>query len=83
MANMTSSDRAQYDRPDLSAPDRTLRVTDRRPVIAYTVVAVLILAVLVYAVAWGINGWPQALVLGVLLLTAVGLMIAVSPRRRA
>jgi fatty acid desaturase len=83
MANMTSSDRAQYERPDLSAPDRTLRVTDRRPVIAYTVVAVLILAVLAYAVAWGINGWPQALVLGVLLLTAVGLMIAVSPRRRA
>ena len=23
MANMTSSDRAQYERPDLSAPDRT------------------------------------------------------------
>jgi fatty acid desaturase len=82
MANMTSSDRAQYERPDLSAPDRSLRVRDRRPVIAYTVVAVLVLAALVYAVAWGINGWPQALVLGVLLLTAVGLMIAVSPRRR-
>ncbi|MGH2964361.1 MAG: hypothetical protein ACRDMH_03130 [Solirubrobacterales bacterium] len=83
MANMTSSDRAQYDRPDLSAPDRTLRVTNRRPVIAYTAVAVLILIALVYAVAWGINGWAQALVLGVLLVTAVGLMIAISPRRRA
>jgi fatty acid desaturase len=83
MANMTSSDRAQYERPDLKAADRTLRVRDRRPVIAYTVVAVLVLVALVYAVAWGINGWAQALVLGVLLLTAVGLMIAVSPRRRA
>jgi fatty acid desaturase len=83
MANMTSSDRAQYERPDLRAPDRTMRVRDRRPVIAYTVVAVLVLVALVYAVAWGINGWAQALVLGVLLLTAVGLMIAVSPRRRA
>ena len=83
MANMTSSDRAQYERQDLKAPDRTLRVRDRRPVIAYTVVAVLVLVALVYAVAWGINGWAQALVLGVLLLTAVGLMIAVSPRRRA
>jgi fatty acid desaturase len=83
MANMTSSDRAQYERPDLKAPDRTMRVRDRRPVIAYTVVAVLVLVALVYAVAWGINGWAQALVLGVLLLTAVGLMIAVSPRRRA
>jgi hypothetical protein len=82
MANMTSSDRAQYERPDLSAPDRTMRVRDRRPVIAYTVVAALILVALVYAVAWGINGWAQALVLGVLLVTAAGLMIAVSPRRK-
>jgi fatty acid desaturase len=82
MANMSSSDRAQYERPDLSAPDRTLRVRDRRPVIAYTVMALLLAAVLVYAVAWGIKGWPQALVLGVLVLTAVGLMIAVSPSRR-
>ncbi len=83
MANMSSSDRAQYERPDLSAPDRTMRVRDRRPVIAYTVIAILVLAALLYAVAWGINGWAQALVLGVLLVTAVGLMIAVSPRRRA
>ena len=28
MANMTSSDRAQYERPDLSAPDRTMRVRE-------------------------------------------------------
>ncbi len=83
MANMSSSDRAQYERPDLSAPDRTMRVRDRRPVIAYTVIAILVLAALLYAVAWGINGWAQAMVLGVLLVTAVGLMIAVSPRRRA
>ena len=82
MANMSSSDRRQYERPDLSAPDRTMRVRDRRPVIAYTAVALLILAALLYAVAWGINGWAQALVLGVLLVTAIGLMIAVSPRRR-
>ena len=83
MANMTSSDRAQYDRPDLSAPDRTLRVTNRRPVIAYTAVAFLILIALVYAVAWGINGWAQGLVLAVIVLTTIGLMIAVSPNRRA
>jgi fatty acid desaturase len=83
MANMTSSDRAQYERPDLSAPDRTLRVGNRRPVIVFTVLAVVILAALAYAVAWGINGWPQALVLGVIVLTAIGLMIAVSPNRRS
>jgi fatty acid desaturase len=83
MANMTSTDRAQYERADLSAPDRTLRVRDRRPVIAYTAVAVLVAAALLYAVVWGINGWPQALVLGVIVATAIGLMIAVSPTRRS
>ena len=82
MANMTDSDRAQYDRPDLSGPDRTLRVRDRRPVIAYTLIAILLAAALLYAVAWGIDGWAQALVLVVIVLTAVGLMIAVSPNRR-
>jgi len=83
MANMTSSDRAQYERPELDAPDRTMRVANRRPVIAFTGLALVILAALVYATAWGIDGWPQALVLGVIVLTAIGLMIAVSPNRRS
>ena len=82
MANMTSSDRAQYERPELDAPDRTMRVGNRRPVIAFTALALVILAALVYATAWGIDGWPQALVLGVIVLTAIGLMIAISPNRR-
>jgi uncharacterized membrane protein len=83
MANMTSTDRAQYERPDLSGPDRTMRVRDRRPVIAYTASAVLLAAALLYVVAWGIDGWPQAVVLGVIIATVVGLMVAVSPTRRA
>jgi fatty acid desaturase len=82
MANMTSSDRAQYERPDLKAPDRSMRVGNRRPVIAFMALAVVILAALAYATVWGINGWPQALVLGVIVVTAIGLMIAVSPNRR-
>jgi hypothetical protein len=83
MANMTSSDRAQYERPDLAGPDRTMRVTNRRPVIAFTVFALVLLGVLVYAVAWGVDSWWQGLVLGVIVLTTVGLMIAVSPTRRS
>jgi fatty acid desaturase len=83
MANMTSSDRAQYERPELDAPDRTMRVGNRRPVIVFTVVALVILAALIYVTAWGINGWPQALVLGVIVLTTIGLIIAVSPNRRS
>jgi len=82
MANMTSSDRAQYERPDLAGPDRTMRVTNRRPVIAFTVFALVLLGALIYAVAWGVDSWWQGLVLGVIVLTTVGLMIAVSPSRR-
>jgi fatty acid desaturase len=83
VANMTSSQRAQYERPELAGPDRTMRVTSRRPVVAFTAFALVLLAALVYAVAWGIDNWWQGLVLGVIVLTTVGLMVAVSPSRRA
>jgi membrane protein YdbS with pleckstrin-like domain len=83
MAHMTSTDRAQYERPDLAAPDRTLRVGDRRPVIAFTVLALVLLGALAFTVFAGIDNWWQALVLGVIVLVTIGLMIAVSPTRRA
>ena len=83
MANMTESDRVQYERAELGAPDRTMRVGNKRPVIVFTAIALVILAALVYATAWGINGWAHALVLGVIVLTVIGLIIAVSPTRRA
>ena len=82
MANMTSSERAQYERPDLAATDRTMRVGNRRPVIIFTVLALVLLGALAVAVFAGIDNWWQALVLGVIVLTMVGLMIAVSPTRR-
>jgi fatty acid desaturase len=82
MANMTSSDRAQYERADLAGPDRTMRVGNRRPVIVFTVLALLLLGALAYATLAGIDHWWQGLVLGVIVLTTVGLMIAVSPGRR-
>jgi hypothetical protein len=83
MANMNIQDRAQYERADLGAPDRSLRIKSRRSVTIFVALALVLLAALVYAVAWGINGWAQGLVLGVILLTTIGLMIAVSPTRRA
>jgi hypothetical protein len=82
MANMNIQDRAQYERADLAGPDRSLRITDRRPVTIFVALAVVLIAALVYAVAWGINGWAQGIVLGVIVLTTIGLMIAVSPNRR-
>jgi fatty acid desaturase len=83
MANMNIQDRAQYERADLAGPDRSLRVTKRRPVFIYLALAAVLLAALVYSVAWGIDGWAQALVLAVIVVTTIGLMIAVSPTRRA
>jgi hypothetical protein len=83
MANMNIQDRAQYERPDLAGSDRSLRVAKRRPVLIYVALAAVLLAALVYSVAWGIDGWAQGLVLGVIVVTAIGLMIAVSPNRRA
>jgi fatty acid desaturase len=83
MANMNIQDRAQYERPDLASADRSLRVTSRRPLFIFMALAAVLLAALVYAVAWGIDGWAQGLVLGVIVATTIGLMIAVSPSRRA
>jgi hypothetical protein len=60
-----------------------MRVGDKRPVVVFTGIALVILAALVYATAWGINGWAHAVVLGVIVMTVIGLIIAVSPSRRA
>jgi fatty acid desaturase len=83
MANMTVNQRAQLDRVDLSVPTTGVRVRDRRPVIAYTLIATALLAVMAYATVVAIDGWARAIVLGAIMLTAVGAMIAVDPRRRS
>jgi hypothetical protein len=83
MSNMTVNQRAQFDRVDLSVATTGVQVRDRRPVIAFTILASIVLAALSYATVVVINGWAQAIVLGFIILTAVGAMIAVSPNRRA
>jgi hypothetical protein len=82
MSNMTVNQRSQFERIDLSVPSTGTRVRDRRPVIAYSIIAAAILGALGYATVVAIDGWAQAIVLGVIMLTAVGAMIAVSPLRR-
>jgi len=82
MANMTVTQRSQFERIDLSVPTTGTRVRDRRPVIAYTLLTAVVLGALGYATAVAIDGWAQAVVLGVIMLTAVGAMIAVNPLRR-
>ena len=82
MANMTVNQRTQFDRVDLSVPTTGVRVRNRTPLIIFTVIAGAVLGALIYATAVAIDGWAKALVLGVIMLTAVGAMIAVNPLRR-
>jgi fatty acid desaturase len=83
MSRMTENQRMQLDRPDLSGPDRSVRVANRRPLVITTGLLLVVLAVLVYAAVQGIDHWWQGLVLGMIVVTTIGLMIAVSPNRRS
>jgi fatty acid desaturase len=83
MSRMTENQRMQLDRPDLSGPDRSVRVANRRPLVITTMLLLVVLAVLGYAAVQGIDHWWQALVLVMIVVTTIGLMIAVSPSRRS
>jgi ribose/xylose/arabinose/galactoside ABC-type transport system permease subunit len=82
MANMTEQQRAQYDRAELRVPSTGVQVRNRRPLVIYTVLALIMLGVLGTAAIAGIDTWWQGVVFGVIILTTVGAMIALSPSRR-
>ena len=83
MANMTVNQRTQFERHDLSVPSTGTQVRNRRRLIIFNVIALAILGALGYATAVAIDGWAKGVVLGVIVLTAIGAMIALSPNRRA
>ena len=82
MSRMTENQRMQFERPDLAGPDRSLRTKSDRPMIVYTVLALAVLGALGWAAVERIDGWPQVVVLGAIVMTAIGMMIAVDPLRR-
>jgi hypothetical protein len=82
MANMNVNQRAQYERVELSVPSTGLRLRSTRPLVVYTLLAIPLVAVLAYAAVSGIDNWWQALVFGVIVMTTIGVMIAISPTRR-
>jgi hypothetical protein len=84
MGNMDYTQRSQTERMDLgdASSTRMLRARSNRGPLIYTLLALPLLGVLVYATIAGIDEWWQALVLGVIVMTTIGLMIAVSPNRR-
>ena len=59
-----------------------MRVSSRRPLVITSVLLLVVLVALGYAAIQGIDHWWQALVLGMIVVTTIGLMIAVSPNRR-
>ena len=83
MANMTVNQRTQFDRVDLTVPSTGTHVRDRRRLVVFNVIALAIFGALAYATVIAIEGWAQGVVLGVIVLTAIGAMIALSPNRSA
>ena len=82
MSNMTVNQRNQDDRAAYAGSAERLRHGSERGAAAFNIVALVVAAGLCYGAVTLMNGWWQWLVLGVIVLTTVGLMIAVSPNRR-
>ena len=83
MSNMTENQRMQFGRPDLLERDTGVRVRSLRPLVIYTIVASVLLIALGYAAVQALDGWARFVVLGGIVMTAIGGMIAVNPERRA
>ena len=77
MSNMTVNQRNQDDRATFSGSAERIRHGSERGA-----TAAIIAAALCYGAVTLMDGWWQWLVLGVIVLTTVGVMIAISPRRR-
>jgi hypothetical protein len=85
MANMDITQRVQVERIDLDYPGgtRLLGVRSARGMAIYTALALPLLGLLVWSALAGIAAAYQWIVLGAVLITTVGVMIAVSPARRS
>ena len=83
MSRMTENQRMQFDRPDLKGPDRSLKTKNDRAMIAYSVIALIVAGLLCWQAVERIDGWPSIIVLAAIIMTTIGMIIAVSPYRRA
>lgn len=83
MSNMTENQRAQFERATYSGSAERIRHGSERGAAIYSVFAAIIGIVLSVAAASFIDGWAQWVVIGAIVLTTAGFMIAVSPNREA
>jgi fatty acid desaturase len=82
MSNMTVNDRNEMERATLSGSRERIRRGSERGVLIYNVIALIIGLALCAAAVSVINGWAQWIVLGAIVATVIGFMIAVSPNRQ-
>ena len=82
MANTDVTQRTQYDRQDLLAGGEGIRRGSERGAAIYNAIALVVGGLLGAVAIATIDNWSQWLVLGVIIVTLVGFMIAVSPNRR-
>jgi hypothetical protein len=83
MANMTQNQMTQVERVDLSVPSTGTRLTKTRAITAYLALATAVLGALLYATVDAIDGWAHLVVIGAIVATTIGAMIALSPKRRS
>lgn len=81
MGNLDITQRNQFERSTLSDTGGLRRGTERGAAI-YTTVALIVGIALCAVAVMTIESWAQWVVLGVIVATTIGFMIAVSPNRR-
>ena len=82
MSNMTVNQRNQFDRATYAGSAERIRRGSERGALVFSLIAFVVAGVLCYAAAELMNGWWQFVVMGAIVMTAVGAMIALSPNRR-
>jgi hypothetical protein len=83
MANTDITSRTQYGREDLLAGGEGIRRGSERGARIYNAIALIVGALLCAVAVATIESWAQWIVLGVIIATTIGFMIAVNPNRRA
>ena len=83
MSNMTQNQRAQFERATYAGTGERIRRGSERGVAIYNLIAVALGAVLSYAAISALDNTWQWVVLGAVVMTTIGFMIAVNPARRA
>jgi hypothetical protein len=83
MANTDITSRTQYGRQDLLAAGEGIRRGSERGAAIYNLIALVVAGLLSALALATIENWAQWVVLGAIVVTTIGFMIAISPNRRA